>query len=377
MSGLLQGLRVVELAGVLAGPLVGQFLAELGADVVKVENPAAGGDVTRQWKLVGEDAASDRSAYFAAANWGKRSVALDLTAEAGRREMHRLAADSDIVITAFRPGQAERLGADAETLRGLNHRLIVVRLTGYGEEDARPGYDAVVQAEAGFTFMNGDPSGPPTKLPVALMDVLAAHQMKEGLLLALLRRERTDEGGTITVSLFQSAVASLANQASNYLTAGHMPRRLGSDHPNIAPYGTIFPTADGRAVVLAVGTNRQFTALCEVLDSVELATAPAFNTNQRRVRNRPLLTDLLGERIRNWSQADLLQALADASVPAGAVNDLESVFEQPAARDLVVRDEEAGLAGVRTVAFTLDGGEALPLSSPPPLGSQEALHKEG
>jgi len=361
----LAGLRVLELAGVLAGPSVGQFCAELGADVIKVENAAAGGDVTRRWKLPEEDPEADRSAYFAAVNWGKRAVALDLRDPGGRATLHALAADADVAITAYKPGDAKALGADAETLRALNPRLIVLRLVGYGEDDTRPGYDAVIQAEAGFTHMNGDAAGPPTKLPVALMDVLAGHHLKEGLLLALLRRERTGEGGTVTVSLFGAAVASLANQAANYLTAGHVPGRTGSDHPNIAPYGTPFETASG-AVVLAVGTDAQFRALCEALGLPTLPDAPAFRTNQQRVRNRPFLHALLADAIRTWERDALLTALAERNVPAGAVRDLRAVFRQREAQVLVLRDEATGLAAVRTVAFTLDGAAPPPLAPPPP-----------
>jgi crotonobetainyl-CoA:carnitine CoA-transferase CaiB-like acyl-CoA transferase len=377
MAAPLEGILVIELAGVLAGPLVGQFCAELGATVVKVEHGAAGGDVTRRWKLPQEDPDTDRPAYFAAANWGKRSVSLDLTTDRDRRTLHALAARADVVLTAYRPGQAEKLAADADTLRALNPRLIVAHLVGYSEDDSRPGYDAVIQAEVGFTFMNGDPESRPTKLPVALMDVLAAHQLKEALLVALLRRERTGEGATITVSLLQAGVSALANQASNYLTAGHVPQRMGSDHPNIAPYGTVFPAADGEALVLAVGTDRQFQALCGVLGLANLAEAPTFTTNQKRVRNRLLLHSLIEERIAQRRRDELLAALAEAGVPAGAVNDLRDVFRQPLANTLVVRDEESGLAAVRTVAFEIDGFETAPLTPPPVLGADtEAILAE-
>lgn len=357
-------LLVLELASVLAGPSVGQFLAEFGAEVVKIENAAAEGDVTRRWALPEEDASAERPAYFAAANWGKRSIALDLTREEGRRVLHDLARQADIAVASYKPGDAERLGADARTLCALNPRLIHASIVGYGEDDPRAGYDAVVQAEAGFTFMNGEAGGPPTKLPVALIDVLAAHQLKEAILVALLRRERTGEGAALSVSLLQAGVAALVNQATNYLVAGHVPQRLGSEHPNIAPYGTAFGTADGTEVVLAVGTDRQFAALCEVLGVPELASAPQFATNHKRVRNRLYLAHLLRERIGTWRRAELLRALAARHIPAGAVNDMAAVFEQPAARALVLEDAGSGLAGLRHVAFRL-GGEPPPLAPPP------------
>ena len=357
-------LIVVELASVLAGPSVGQFFAELGATVIKVENPATGGDVTRRWTLPSEDADDDRSAYFTATNWGKRSLALDLTKPDGPRVLHDLARRSDLVIASYKPGDAERLSADAATLCALNPRLIYAHIVGYPDSD-RAGYDAVIQAESGFTFMNGAAGGPPVKMPVALIDVLAAHQVKEAVLVRLWERERSGRGGSVTVSLFKSAVAALVNQGTNWLTAGHAPQRLGSDHPNIAPYGTLFTTADGHAIVLAVGTNRQFAALCDVLELGELASAPRFATNPQRVRNRPFLNHLLAERIAEYRRDDLLAVLAERHVPAGAVNDLPAVFSMSGAQDMVVRDDDSGLTGVRHVAFRSDEETPAPLAPPP------------
>ena len=303
--GPLAGLRVLELAAVLAGPSVGQFLAELGADVVKVENVRTRGDVTRTWHLAVEEPSDDRPAYFCAANWGKRSVALDLAHPDGRAALHALARRADVVLTAYKPGDAERLGADAATLRALAPRLVVAALTGYGDGDPRAGYDAVVQAEAGFTHLNGEPDGPPTKMPVALMDVLAAHQLKEGVLLALLRRERAGEGAEVRVSLLGAGVAALANQGTAWLGAGVAPRRRGSAHPQIAPYGTLYPTADG-AVVLAVGTDAQFADLAAVLGLDALAADARFATNPARVRHRTALDEALAARTTGWRTAGQL-----------------------------------------------------------------------
>ncbi len=213
---MLTDLKVLELASVLAGPSVGQFFAELGAEVIKIENPRNGGDVTRLWKTPGEPT-DDRSAYFCSCNWGKKSVALDLTIHRDIEIVRKLAAKSDIVIASYKPGDAEKLGVSYQQLRTHNERLIYGQITGYGSDDDRVGYDAVIQAEAGFMALNGEHEGPATKMPVALIDVLAAHHLKEGLLLALLTRERTKEGSVVEVSLVQTAVASLANQATNWL----------------------------------------------------------------------------------------------------------------------------------------------------------------
>ena len=361
-------LLVIELASVLAGPSVGQFFAELGATVIKIENPA-GGDVTRSWKLPEESADSDRSAYFAAANWGKQSVALDLEKPEGRAILLDLAARADLVVASYKPGDAEKLGADYATLHAANPRLIYAHVVGY-PDDARAGYDAVIQAESGFTFMNGAPDGPPVKMPVALVDILAAHQLKEAMLVALLERERTGHGAYVTVSLLQAAVSALANQASNYLTTGHVPKRLGSEHPNIAPYGTVFDTADGKQIVLAAGTNRQFLALCEVLELGNIAASPQFETNKKRVRNRPFLNHLLAERIAQHPQRTLLKHLAARHVPAGPINDLADVFNLPAAAALILRDEETELAAARQIAFPNDGA---PVTAPPALGAHTRI----
>ncbi|MBL7877640.1 MAG: CoA transferase, partial [Cyclobacteriaceae bacterium] len=274
-----QNLKVLELASVLAGPSVGQFFAELGASVIKVENLIAGGDVTRSWKSRGEQT-DDRSAYFCSVNWGKKSVAMDLNTLEGKSVVQKLAAASDLVIASYKPGDAEKLGVSYNQLRTTNEKLIYGQITGYGSDTDRVGYDAVIQAESGFMDLNGEAEGDPTKMPVALIDVLAAHHLKEGLLLALLKRERTGHGSFIEVSLIQAAVSSLINQASNWLVAKQLPSRQGSSHPNIAPYGDYFLTRDGKKILLAVGSDRQFLSLLKIL---KLEAHPEFATNALRV----------------------------------------------------------------------------------------------
>ena len=241
---MLQDLRVLELASVLAGPSVGQFFAELGAEVIKIENLKTDGDITRTWKGAGEQT-DDRSAYFCAVNWGKKSVAVDLSTEIGRQLVQKIATKSDVVIASYKPGDAEKLGVSYEQLKKVNEKIIYGQVTGYGSDNDRVGYDAVIQAESGFMDLNGEKGGTPTKMPVALVDVLAGHHLKEGLLLALLKRERTGEGSFVEVSLIQTAISSLTNQATNWLVAGKVPSRAGSAHPNIAPYGESVLTKDG------------------------------------------------------------------------------------------------------------------------------------
>jgi len=359
---MLQGLKVLELANILAGPLVGQFCAELGADVIKVEPPGLG-DPTRGWRLAAESPDAAYTAYFASANWGKRSIALDISHAAGQEVVARLAQNADIVIVSYKPGDDAKFGVDYERLQALNPRVIYLQVNAYGEGDDRAGFDAVVQAEAGFTFLNGDADGPPTKMPVALVDVLAAHQLKEGLLLALLRREREGLGSFVTTSLLGAATASLANQATNYLVAGVEPTRMGSEHPNVVPYGTVFETQDGREFVIAVGTDRQYRAFVEALDLTELADDPRFLSNSERVAHRSELNDILESRIASITSTELNDRLRARKVPFGFVNGMADVFRQPESR----RQLFSTGRGVRSLTLRGSIEGAADLTEPPAL----------
>ncbi|WP_243409493.1 CaiB/BaiF CoA transferase family protein [Pontibacter virosus] len=362
---------VLELASVLAGPSVGQFFAELGATVVKLENAMTGGDVTRTWKLAGEQGSDKVSAYFSAANWGKLSIGLDISQLPALEVVHKLAANADVVIASYKPGDAEKLQVDYQTLTLLNPRLVYGHITGYGLEDQRAGYDAVIQAESGFMYMNGSPDGPPTKMPVALMDILAAHQLKEGLLTALLQRERTGQGNYVQVSLFDAAVSALANQGTNYLVAGHSPQRMGSEHPNIVPYGSVFACRDGRQLVLAIGDDRQFRRLCQVLGDAALADNPSFATNSARVRHRNAVNEQLRQLVSQFERDGLLRELHRLHVPAGAVNSVPEVFEQPQAGRMLL-NQPNGPRGIRQVAFVVEGTKADEVAPPPAFAQHQA-----
>ncbi|MEX2480260.1 MAG: CoA transferase [Gammaproteobacteria bacterium] len=356
---------VLELANILAGPITTMAFAELGARVIKVENPHTGGDATRGWKLVSEPAEGDISGYFSCANWGKESLACDFTCAAGREVVYELVRRADIVVVSFKPGDETKLALDYATLSALNPRLIYGQVTAYGPDDPRPGFDAILQAEAGFTYLNGEPDGPPTKMPVALIDLLLAHQLKEGLLLALLKRERSGHGSLVTTSLFEAGIASLANQASNYLVGGSVPQRMGSEHPNIVPYGSILRCADGREVVIAAATERQYRELVRALDLSELADHPDYATGQRRVQHRDALLDRIRERAATLAADELAARLGTAKVPFGFVNDMAAVFAEPGAQRLLLTGERDGrrFTGVRTLAI---GGDAAALQTPPP-----------
>lgn len=355
-------LRVLELASVLAGPSVGQFFAELGAEVIKVENPGTGGDVTRSWRTSGEQT-DDRSAYFCSCNWGKKSVVLDLSLEADRKKVLRLAERSDIVIASYKPGDAEKLGVSFTQVKTRNPSIIYGQITGYGPDDERVGYDAVIQAESGFMDLNGERTGPPTKMPVALIDVLAAHQLKEGLLLALLRQQKTGAGSLVEVSLMETAIASLVNQATNWLVAGKLPSRQGSAHPNIAPYGDTFTTKDDKQLLLAIGSDRQFDALLGLLgcDRNE-AVWSNFQTNPQRVQNREALHALLSAAIEPFPGHELVSKLNRKKIPAGLVQNVREALDSPAAERLLL--QAGGIRGIRS--FVGAGIVGRPELTPPP-----------
>lgn len=352
-----QGLKVVELASVLAGPAVGLFFAELGAEVIKIENAATGGDVTRRWKAPTEAAEKTDSAYYQSINFGKQTLFVDLNEEEGREQVEALIRAADIVIVNYRPGAAEKLGMDYESLKSLNPKIIYAELTGFGADDPRLAFDVVLQAESGFLYLTGEPDRPPVKMPVALIDILAAHQLKEGILLALLQRAQTGQGSKVSTSLYAAALASLANQATNWLIAGFAPQRLGSQHPNIAPYGDLFRTADGQELVLAVGVETHWKKLCEVLKIAPLASDERFATNAQRVKYRSELIPLLQEQIGTFTtRKELLTLFQNHHIPAGAVRDLPDVFAQPLAQTLLVNTfDESGtpIQCVKSVVFEL------------------------
>jgi crotonobetainyl-CoA:carnitine CoA-transferase CaiB-like acyl-CoA transferase len=346
--GQFSGINVLELASVLAGPSVGQFFAELGANVIKVENLKTGGDVTRTWKSSGE-VTDDRSAYFCSVNWGKRSIAIDLSSPEGQAVVHEITKHCEVVIASFKPGDAQKLGVDYQTLSGYNPTIIYGQVTGYGSDNPRVGYDAIIQAEAGFMFMNGEPGGRSLKMPVALMDVLAGHHLKEGILLAMLERTKTNSGKLVEVSLIQAGISSLTNQATNWLINKKLPQKQGSAHPNIAPYGDLFLTSDNKEIILAVGSDSQFRSLCRVISIHKISTMPDYQTNSARVVNRERLNSILSDAIIKHNSKLLLTALAESNVPAGLVQNLKEAFELPEIQALMFQNQP--IPGVRSVAF--------------------------
>jgi crotonobetainyl-CoA:carnitine CoA-transferase CaiB-like acyl-CoA transferase len=322
MPTALANLRVVDFSRVLAGPFATMMLADLGAEVTKIEPP--GGDETRHWGPPYDEAGD--ATYFQAVNRNKRSLVLDLTQAAGLERARELARQSDVVVENFRPGVTERFGLHYEAVRAANPGVIYCSITGFGRGQGAtlPGYDLLIQAVGGLMSITGPPDGEPQKVGVALVDVLAGLFATVGILAALEYRRDSGEGQRVEVDLLSSLLAGLVNQASAYTVAGVVPSRMGNQHPSIAPYEPL-DCAD-RELVLAVGNDRQFAALCDVLGVAELARDLRFETNTARVQNRAALRAALEERLSTRPAGAWVHELTDAGVPAGVVNDVSGAF---------------------------------------------------
>ncbi|NRQ16746.1 CaiB/BaiF CoA transferase family protein [Ensifer sesbaniae] len=357
MEAPLKGIRVLELARILAGPWIGQTLADLGADVIKVESPA--GDDTRTWGppfVAGEDGEKLDAAYFHACNRGKRSVVLDFTTEEGQEAVRRLAAQSDVLLENFKVGGLTKYGLDYESLKKINPRLIYCSVTGFGQDGPyahRAGYDYIVQGMSGIMDLTGEPDREPQKIGVAFADIFTGLYGVIAVQAALAQRERTGEGQQIDMALLDCMTGVLANQALNFLVSGKAPRRLGNAHPNIAPY-QVFPTSDGHLIV-AVGNDRQFVKFCALLGRSDLAADERYLTNALRVQNRETLTPELAAETAKIERDALLKMLEDAGVPGGPINTVADVFADPqiAHRQMRVDTPHSGAAagtspGVRT-----------------------------
>jgi crotonobetainyl-CoA:carnitine CoA-transferase CaiB-like acyl-CoA transferase len=358
----LAGIRVADFSRVLAGPLATMLLGDLGADVVKVERPLIGDD-TRGWgpPFVGGDAA-----YFLSLNRNKRSVTLDLGTEDGRSAARRLALASDVVVENFRPGLMERFGLDHASLSAEHPGLVYCSLTAFGEGDetARPGYDIIVQALSGLMSFTGHP-GEPTKVGVALLDVVCGLYACNAIQAALLGRNSTGRGSRVSVSLFDASVAALVNQAANYLLGGLVPQPLGNAHPNIVPY-QLFEAAD-RPFILAAGNDRLFERTCGVIGRPELASDERFVTNADRVRNRDQLIPIVSQELARRPAAEWLTALEAASVPCAPVRTLDEVFASPEGSASIQPIDDRERGSLRLVADPIRvDGRVPPARMPPP-----------
>ena len=371
MTTPLAGIKVVELARILAGPWAGQTLADLGADVIKVEAPE--GDDTRRWGPPFIEREGEKSAaYFHATNRGKRGVVADFRTPEGQAIVHRLIADADVVIENFKLGGLTKYHLDYASLKAINPRLIYCSITGFGQTGPyahRAGYDFIIQGMAGLMSVTGEPEGQPQKVGVAVTDVFTGVYAATAILAALVQRGRTGQGQHIDMALMDVATSVMANQSLNYLTSGKAPVKMGNAHPNLAPYA-VFDCADGW-IILAIGNDSQYQKLCSLLALPDMAADPKFTTNADRVTNRAEMTTRLTEATRRMTKSDLLAACEAQGVPAGPINDLAETFADPQviARGLQIAPE--GLPGVRS-PFTFSDAD-LALDRPAPkLGQHQS-----
>ncbi|MGH6760250.1 MAG: CaiB/BaiF CoA transferase family protein [Phyllobacterium sp.] len=348
MSAPLEGLKVIELARILAGPWIGQTLGDLGADVIKIESP--NGDDTRTWgPPFIEDGGEKSAAYFHACNRGKRSVIVDFSNEDGQAIIRKLVETADVFIENFKFGGLKKYGLDYESLKAINPRLVYCSITGFGQTGPyreRAGYDFMIQGMSGIMDLTGDPAGEPQKMGVAFADIFTGVYSVVAIQAALIQRQQTGEGQHVDMALLDCMTGVLANQSMNFLASGVAPHRLGNAHPNIAPYQT-FPVADGHFIA-AVGNDGQFRRFCAILGLAEMADDERFATNATRVANREPLSVQITEKTLQWQRDDLLAALEKQGVPAGPINTVADVFADPQFVERGMRIDPQGIPGVRT-----------------------------
>ncbi len=369
MSAPLKGIKVVELARILAGPWAGQTLSDLGADVIKVEAPQ--GDDTRAWGPPFIDHDGERSAaYFHCCNRGKSSITVDFRTPQGRAQVHDLIRNADIVIENFKVGGLAKYNLDYASLSAINPRLIYCSITGFGQTGPyahRAGYDYIIQGMSGFMSVTGDPQGQPQRAGVAITDVFTGVYSTTAILAALHQRQSTGKGQHIDMALLDCAVSVMANQSMNYLSTGQTPERTGNLHPNLTPY-QVFGCLDGH-IIIATGNDGQFQRLCSVLGLDHLATDPDYLHNSDRIAHRDILGSLIQDKTRNFTKSDLLQHCEDHGIPAGPINTLHEVFDDPQVIARNLRIDPDGVPGVRS-PFVFSDAE-LKLDRPSPKLGQD------
>ncbi len=364
MTAPLEGVKVLELARILAGPWAGQTLADLGAEVIKVESPD--GDDTRRWGPPFVEREGDISAaYFHSCNRGKASVVVDFRTPEGQARVREMVAGTDILIENFKLGGLAKYGLDYESLRAVNPALIYCSITGFGHTGPyahRAGYDYIIQGMSGMMSVTGDPEGQPQKVGVAVTDILTGLCSVNAILAALHQRGRTGKGQHIDMSLLDVATSAMANQAMNYLVTGKAPARIGNAHQNLTPY-QVFDCRDGW-IIIATGNDAQYRRLCDLLGLAEMAEDARYLTNADRIENRDAMTKALTEATLRFDKADLLASCEAAGVPAGPINDLAEVFADPQVQARGMRIAPGGIPGVRS-PFTFSDAD-LTLDRPAP-----------
>lgn len=342
------GLKVIDLSTVLAGPSVGSFFAEMGAEVIKLESPQ--GDVTKTWFANGENK-EELSAYYRAVNHNKVVAQIDLNSE--REKLSEYLKDADVLLTNFKEGDDIKFQLTEAHIRSIQPNIIIAKIQGFEKDTQRVAYDVVLQAETGFMAINGEKDSNPLKMPVALMDVLAAHQLKEGILCALLHKATTGKGSTVSCSLEMAGMSSLMNQASIYLKSQIVPQSSGSLHPTICPYGEIIRFKDDVQIVLAIGSNRQFADLCLILGLPELAADVQFENNAVRVTNRMSLIKMLQQAADHLNSSNILPSLLQRNVPFGRIKTMDEVMEQAHKIGAIKNDTVTSTPYVKSVAFDI------------------------
>lgn len=328
-------LKVVELASVLAGPLAGSFFGELGADVIKIENKLSDGDVTRKWKLPQEDNSGSSSAYYHSANYNKQINLLDFEHEDDYEKLVKIIRDADIIITNFLKSTADKLKIGIDQLKALNERAIIIQLSAYEYENNLPGFDLVMQAECGFISMNGS-EAEVAKMPVAMIDILASHQIKEAALIGLLHKLKTGKGSCHFISLFKSGISALVNQGTNYLMENHIAKPIGTLHPNIAPYGEVITSKEHKKIMLAIGSDKQFQSLLNILNLEHLSEK--YKSNKDRVLNRKSMIEDLNLKSTEIPALDLMAKLNIEKIPFAEVKNMKDVFQLKDAQEMVVKN---------------------------------------
>ncbi len=368
----LKGIKVVELARILAGPWAGQLLADLGAEVIKVESEE--GDDTRKWGPPFIERDNDlTAAYFHGCNRGKKSITVDLSTSQGQERIKKLVKESDILIENFKVGGLKKYGLDYESLKTKNKALIYCSITGFGQDGpyaTRAGYDYIIQGMSGLMSITGEPDGPPLKTGVAITDIFTGIYASTAILAALHQRKETGVGQHIDMSLLDSAVAILANQGMNYLSTGNSPGRMGNFHPNLSPY-QVFECSDGH-IIIATGNDQQYQRLCDILQCPELGKNPKFMSNAKRIENRHELDEVLSLKIRNWEKAKLLKRCEVTSIPAGPINSLDEVFSD---KQIIHRGMKLSLDGIPSIRSPIRFSESeLNLDKPSPkLGEHNSV----
>ena len=350
---MIENLKIIEISSVLAGPSVGMFFAELGSEVIKIENKLSEGDITRKWHQSIEDS-NKQSAYFSSVNWGKKHLFLDFNNENDFKKLTKLVKNADIIITNFKYGDAQKFNLSFKDCKKINNNIIYAQLGGFKSDPKRVAFDGIIQAETGYISINGEAESDGIKMPIAMMDILAAHQLKEGILVALLKQKESSKAFCVSTTLEETGYASLANQASNYLMTNLVPKKMGSLHPNIAPYGEKVITKDNVSFLLAIGTDNQFLKFSTYIGLSE-TLIKNYNFNKKRVLHRFELIESIQEKVMHISSNKFLKNCIKLNVPVGRINNIKKVFESPVAQNMILEEnvKDQITKRVSSIAFNI------------------------